>query len=45
MKEVLRARGNLSPSDLDGITNPSIKLEREKGAKKLIELIKMMLNT
>jgi hypothetical protein len=45
MKEVLRTRGNLSAPDLDGITIQLIKLERENGAKMLIELIKMALNT
>jgi hypothetical protein len=45
MKEVLRTRDNLSAPELDGITNPLIKLEREKGANMLIELMKMILNT
>jgi hypothetical protein len=30
---------------LDGIANPLLKLEREKGAKMLIELMKMITNT
>jgi hypothetical protein len=41
MKELLRIRGNLSPKGLDEITNPLFKLEREKGAKMLIELMKI----
>jgi hypothetical protein len=44
MKEVLRTKGNLSALGLDGITNQPIKLEREKGAKMLIEPMKMILN-
>jgi hypothetical protein len=45
MKELLWTRGNLSAPGLDGITNPLLKLEREKGAKMLIELMKMITNT
>jgi hypothetical protein len=45
MKELLRTRGNLSAPGLDGITNPLLKLEREKGAKMLIELMKMVTKT
>jgi hypothetical protein len=33
MKELLRTRGNLSAPGLDGITNPLLKLEREKERK------------
>jgi hypothetical protein len=33
MKELLRARGNLSAPRLDGITNPLLKLQREKEQK------------
>jgi hypothetical protein len=45
MKELLRTRGNLSASDLDGITNSLLTYEREKGAKILVELMKMIKNT
>jgi hypothetical protein len=45
MKELLRTRGNPSTLGLDGITNPLLKLEREKGAKMLVELMKMVANT
>jgi hypothetical protein len=45
MKELIRTRGNLSAPGLDGIANPLLKLEREKGAKMLIELMKMITNT
>jgi hypothetical protein len=45
MKELLRSRGNLSAPGLDGITNSLLKLEREKGTKMLIELMKMITNT
>jgi hypothetical protein len=45
MKELLRTRGNLSAPGLDRITNPLLKLEREKGAKMLVELMKMIINT
>jgi hypothetical protein len=45
MKELLRTRGNLSVPGLDGITNPLLKLEREKGAKMLLELMKMITET
>jgi hypothetical protein len=44
MKEILRTRGNLSVPGFGGITNPLLKLEREKGAKMLIELMKMVTN-
>jgi ElaB/YqjD/DUF883 family membrane-anchored ribosome-binding protein len=45
MKELLITRGNLSAPNLDGITNPLLKLEREKGGKMLVELKKMIINT
>jgi hypothetical protein len=45
MKEILRTRGNLSAPGLDGITNPLLKLEREKCAKMLVELMKMITKT
>jgi hypothetical protein len=45
MKELLRTRGNLSVPGLDGITNPLLKLEREKCAKMLVELMKMITKT
>jgi hypothetical protein len=45
MKELLRTRGNLSVPGLDGITNPLLKLEREKGAKMLVELMKIVIST
>jgi hypothetical protein len=45
MKKVLRTRENLSARGLDGITNPLLKLEREKGAKMLVELMKMITST
>jgi 5-methylthioribose kinase len=37
MKELLRTRGNVLAPELDGITNPLLKLEREKRVKMLIE--------
>jgi hypothetical protein len=45
MKELLRTRGNLSAPGLDGITNLLLALEREKGAKMLVELMKIITNT
>jgi hypothetical protein len=45
VKEILRTRGNLSALGLDGITNPLLKLERDKGAKMLEELMKMITKT
>jgi hypothetical protein len=45
MKEFSRTRGNLSAPGLDGVANPLLKLENEKGAKMLIELMKMITNT
>jgi hypothetical protein len=45
MKELLRTRGNLSAPELDGLTNPILKLEREKGAKMFVELMKMITKT
>jgi hypothetical protein len=45
MKKLLRTRGNLLAPGLDGITNPLLKLEREKCAKMFVELMKMIINT
>jgi hypothetical protein len=45
MKELLRTRENLSARGLDGITNPLLKLGRDKGAKMLKELMKIITKT
>jgi uncharacterized membrane protein len=45
MKELLKTRGHLFTAGLDGIINPLLKLEREKGAKMLVELMKMIIST
>ncbi len=45
IKELLRTRGNLSAPGLDEIANSLLKLEREKGAKMLVESMKMIINT
>jgi hypothetical protein len=45
MKESLRTRGNLSASELDGITNSWLKSQREKATRMLTELMKLIITT
>jgi hypothetical protein len=43
MKDVIRTRGNNHSPDMNQLTNPAIKLERESSATMFIELLKMQL--
>jgi hypothetical protein len=45
MKDLIRTRVNLSAPEMDKLTNPIMKLERDSAAEMMVEVMKMIINT